>query len=64
MSTGADQLERAEPSEVDARLAAIEEKLDAVLRFCDVVAAAAAPLMGGKGKVWMALLAKSRGGGT
>lgn len=41
----------------------LHEKVDRVLAFCDLVARTAAPLMGGKGKIWMAMLAKTRGGG-
>ena len=48
---------------MEASLAELHAKVDRVLTFCDLVAATAAPLMGGKGKVWMALVAKARGGG-
>ena len=44
------------------RLDRIELKLDEVLAFRDVVLATAAPLLAGKGKTWLALLAKTRGG--
>ena len=47
-----------------AQLDRIETKLDEVLAFRDLIMETAAPfLTGGKSKVWLALLAKSRGGG-
>lgn len=47
---------------LQARLDRIETKLDEVLAFRDLILETAGPfLSGGKGKVWMALLAKSKG---
>lgn len=45
-----------------AQMDRIELKLDEVLAFRDAVMTAAAPFMTGKNKMWLALLAKSKGG--
>lgn len=48
-----------------AQLDRIETKLDEVLAFRDLILETAGPfLTGGKSKVWLALLAKSKGGRT
>lgn len=49
--------------DVSVRLDRIEAKLDQVLAFCALATNAAGPFLGGKGRSWMALLAKSKGGG-
>lgn len=51
--------------DVVAALRSIETKLDEVLQFRDLLLETAGPfLTGGKSKVWLALLAKSKGGRT
>lgn len=51
--------------DVVAALRSIESKLDEVLVFRDLLLETAGPfLTGGKSKVWLALLAKSKGGRT
>ena len=49
--------------ELQAQLDRIEMKLDEMLLFRDTLMQMAAPFMNGnKGRVWMAMLAKSKGG--
>ena len=49
--------------ELGAQLDRIEIKLDEMLAFRDLILETAGPfLTGGKSKVWLALLAKSKGG--
>jgi hypothetical protein len=49
----------------EEQLTRIETKLDEMLLFRDLLLETASPfLTGGKSKVWLALLAKSKGGRT
>lgn len=51
--------------DVVTALRSIETKLDEVLQFRDLLLETAGPfLTGGRSKVWLALLAKSKGGRT
>lgn len=51
-------------AEIQAQMERIETKLDEMLAFRDLILETAGPfLTGGKSKVWLALLAKSKGGG-
>lgn len=55
--------QEAERTEQQAQLDRIELALQELLEFRDLVVTAAAPLLAGKGKAWLALLAKTRGTG-
>lgn len=59
----ADAMILAEVNAGRVQLDRIEAKLDQVIEFNDTIMAAVAPYLTGKGKVWLAMLAKARGGG-
>lgn len=46
---------------LQAQLDRVEIKLDEMLEFRDLILETAAPLLGGRSKKWLLLLAKSKG---